>query len=129
MPKFSKSSLSKLETCHDDLQKVFKEVIKHVDCTIIEGHRGEERQNKLCDEGKSKVRFPNGRHNASPSRAVDVMAYPIDWNDRERNTLFAGYVIGLARGMGITLRWGGDWDSDFNLKENFFDDHPHFELK
>ncbi len=129
MPKFSKSSLSKLETCHDDLQKVFKEVIKHVDCTIIEGHRGEERQNKLCDEGKSKVRFPNGRHNASPSRAVDVMAYPIDWNDRERNTLFAGYVIGLARGMGVTLRWGGDWDSDFNLKENFFDDHPHFELK
>lgn len=129
MPKFSKSSLSKLETCHDDLQKVFKEVIKHVDCTIIEGHRGEERQNKLCDEGKSKVRFPNGRHNASPSRAVDVMAYPIDWNDRERNTLFAGYVIGLARGMGVTLRWGGDWDSDFNLKENLFDDHPHFELK
>tara|TARA_Y100001973_G_scaffold81816_1_gene120710 strand:- start:1800 stop:2189 length:390 start_codon:yes stop_codon:yes gene_type:complete len=129
VPKFSKSSLSKLETCHDDLQKVFKEVIKHVDCTIIEGHRGEERQNKLCDEGKSKVRFPNGRHNASPSRAVDVMAYPIDWNDRERNTLFAGYVIGLARGMGVTLRWGGDWDSDFNLKENFFDDHPHFELK
>ena len=129
MPKFSKSSLSKLETCHDDLQKVFKEVIKHVDCTIIAGHRGEERQNKLCDEGKSKVRFPNGRHNASPSRAVDVMAYPIDWNDRERNTLFAGYVIGLARGMGVTLRWGGDWDSDFNLKENFFDDHPHFELK
>ena len=129
MPKFSKSSLSKLETCHDDLQKVFKEVIKHVDCTIIEGDRGEERQNKLCDEGKSKVRFPNGRHNASPSRAVDVMAYPIDWNDRERNTLFAGYVIGLTRGMGVTLRWGGDWDSDFNLKENFFDDHPHFELK
>lgn len=129
MPKFSKSSLSKLETCHDDLQKVFKEVIKHVDCTIIEGHRGEERQNKLCDEGKSKVRFPNGRHNASPSCAVDVMAYPIDWDDRERNTLFAGYVIGLARGMGVTLRWGGDWDSDFNLKENFFDDHPHFELK
>tara|TARA_R100001443_G_scaffold90_1_gene321 strand:+ start:7320 stop:7709 length:390 start_codon:yes stop_codon:yes gene_type:complete len=129
VPKFSKSSLSKLETCHDDLQKVFKEVIKHVDCTIIEGHRGEERQNKLCDEGKSKVRFPNGRHNASPSCAVDVMAYPIDWDDRERNTLFAGYVIGLARGMGVTLRWGGDWDSDFNLKENFFDDHPHFELK
>jgi hypothetical protein len=129
VPKYSKSSLAKLDTCHDDLQKVFKEVIKHVDCTIIEGHRGEERQNRLCDEGKSKVRFPNGRHNAIPSRAIDVMAYPIDWADRERNTLFAGFVIGLAHGMGINLRWGGDWDSDFNLKENFFDDHPHFELK
>ena len=129
MPRFGKKSRKNLATCHKDLQDLFNEVIKHVDCSILEGHRGKEGQNKAYDEGKSKVRFPNGRHNASPSRAVDVMAYPIDWNDRERNTLFAGYVIGLARGMGVTLRWGGDWDSDFNLKENFFDDHPHFELK
>jgi hypothetical protein len=31
--------------------------------------------------------------------------------------------------MGIELRWGGDWDQDFEVKDNRFDDFPHFELK
>ena len=106
MPKFGKSSLKRLETCDKRLQEVFNEVIKYVDCSILEGHRGEERQNRFVDEGKSKVRFPNGRHNAKPSRAVDVTPYPVDWDDRERQTLFAGFVLGVARGMGINLRRG-----------------------
>ena len=59
---------------------------------------------------------------------VDVVAYPIDWNDRERQTLFAGYVLGLAKSMGITLRWGGDWDRDTDVQDNKFDDLMHFEL-
>ena len=29
---------------------------------------------------------------------------------------------------GIPLRWGGDWDVDTELKDNDFDDLPHFEL-
>ena len=72
MPKFGRSSRERLATCDDRLQKVFNEVIKYIDCSVLEGHRGEERQNKLCDEGKSKVRYPDGRHNANPSNAVDV---------------------------------------------------------
>lgn len=128
MAKYGSSSKRRLSTCHDDLQRVFNEVIKYVDCSILEGHRGEEKQNEYFEKGNSKVKFPNGRHNANPSMAVDVMAYPIDWEDRERNTLFAGFVLGMAKSMGVNLRWGGDWDSDFNLKENYFDDHPHFEL-
>ena len=128
MPKFGKSSLKRLATCDKRLQRVFNEVIKYIDCSVLEGHRGEERQNKLCEEGKSKVRFPDGRHNAMPSRAVDVTPYPVDWNDRERQTLFAGFVLGLARGMGYTLRWGGDWDFDWEVNDNKFDDFPHFEV-
>ena len=31
----------------------------------------------------------------NPSRAVDVVPYPIDWDDRERFHLFAGFVIAL----------------------------------
>ena len=54
MPSFSGRSKEKLASCHPDLQKVFNEVIKHIDCTIIEGHRGEERQNRFADEGKRK---------------------------------------------------------------------------
>ena len=129
MPKFGRKSKERLATCHEDLQKVFNEVIKYVDCSVLEGHRGEERQNRFVDEGKSKVRFPNGRHNAMPSNAVDITPYPVDWDDRERFHLFAGFVIGVARGMGITLRWGGDWDMDFQVMDNRFDDFPHFEIK
>ena len=78
MPRFGKRSNVNLASCDERLQKVFNEVIKHVDCSVLEGHRGEERQNKLQEEGKSKVRYPDGRHNASPSNAVDVAPYPID---------------------------------------------------
>ena len=70
-----------------------------------------------------------GRHNSSPRRAVDVTPYPVDWADRERQTLFAGFVLGIARSMGIKLRWGGDWDMDFQVMDNRFDDFPHFELR
>ena len=129
MAKFGKASKSKLLTCHEDLQTVFNEVIKYVDCSILEGHRSGERQDKLFEEGKTKVKYPNGRHNASPSRAVDVAPYPIDWDDRERFHLFAGFVLGIARSMGITLRWGGDWNMNFKVDDNKFDDFPHFELK
>ena len=129
MPRFGRRSKERLATCDNRLQDVFNEVIKHVDCSVLEGQRDEERQNKLFDEGKTKVRFPNGRHNASPSRAVDVTPYPVDWDDRERQTLFAGFVLGIARSMGIKLRWGGDWDMDFEVQDNRFDDFPHFEIK
>ena len=108
---------------------LFKEVIRYVDCSILEGHRGQDRQDSLYEEGKTKVKYPRGRHNASPSRAVDVVPYPVDWKDRERMTLFAGFVLGIASQMGINIRWGGDWDQDFEVKDNMFDDFPHFELK
>ena len=129
MPRFGKKSREGLATCEKDLQMVFNEVIKYVDCSILEGNRSKDRQNKLYDEGKTKVRYPNGRHNASPSKAVDVTPYPVDWEDRERQTFFAGFVLGVANQMGVTLRWGGDWDQDFEVKDNRFDDFPHFELK
>tara|TARA_R110002012_G_scaffold8925_2_gene41075 strand:- start:30 stop:422 length:393 start_codon:yes stop_codon:yes gene_type:complete len=129
MPRYSKKSKGRLKSCDKRLQDVFNEVIKHVDCSILEGHRSKERQNKLYDEGRTKVKYPNGRHNSSPSKAVDVTPYPVDWEDRERQTLFAGFVIGIARGMGIRLRWGGDWDMDFQVMDNRFDDFPHFEVR
>ena len=129
MPHFGKTSKKRLSTCDDRLQKVFNEVIKHVDCSVLEGHREKDRQNKLYEEGKTKVKYPNGRHNRQPSSAVDVTPYPVDWKDRERQTLFAGFVIGVASQMNINLRWGGDWDQDFQVVDNRFDDFPHFELK
>ncbi len=128
MPSFSGRSRMKLQTCHEDLQQVFDAVVQYFDCTILEGRRGEERQNFLFDSGQSKVRWPDGKHNASPSMAVDVAPYPIDWEDRERFVLFAGFVLGVARAQGIRLRWGGDWDMNWDSSETSFFDAPHYEL-
>ena len=128
MPSFGKSSQDKLATCDPRLQKVFNEVIKYFDCTVIEGHRGEEAQNKAFAEGKSKQKYPQGKHNKTPSLAADVLPYPIDWNDTNRMRYFAGFVVGIAATMGIKLRWGGDWNQNTELKDNSFNDLPHFEL-
>jgi len=129
MPSFSQTSKDKLATCDARLQRVFTEVIKHFDCTILEGHRGEEAQNLAFATGKSQKQWPNGNHNSMPSKAVDVTPYPVDWTDRERMTLFAGFVMGIAQGMGIDIRWGGDWNENTKVKDNSFDDLPHFEVK
>ena len=129
MPKFGKTSRKRLKTCDEDLQALFEEVVKYFDCSVIEGHRNEARQNKAFEDGNSKVKFPKGRHNSKPSKAVDVAPYPIDWEDRERMTYFAGFVKGIAYMMGIPIRWGGDWNNNTILKDNNFDDLPHFELR
>ena len=128
MAKFGKTSRERLGTCEKDLQLLFKEVVRNFDCSIVCGHRGEKDQNEAYKRGNSKVKYPRGRHNATPSRAVDVAPYPIDWTDRDRFHYFAGYVKGVASQMGIKILWGGDWDNDTDLKDNAFDDLVHFEL-
>ena len=129
MPRFGKRSIGRLQTCDQKLQELFYEVVKHFDCSIIEGHRGEERQNKAFADGKSKVKYPNGKHNKFPSVAVDVAPYPIDWSDRDRFHYFGGFVLGVAKQMGMNIRWGGDWNQDTETKDNKFDDLVHFEIK
>ena len=129
MPRFSAHSEAQLGTCHPDLQRLFREVIKHYDCIVLEGHRGKEDQERYVREGKSKVHWPNGNHNATPSNAADVAPYPVNWRDRERFYYFGGFVKGVAAELGIDIRWGGDWDSDDDLHDQTFFDLPHFELQ
>ena len=126
--KFSRKSKDILNTCHEDLQAVFFQVVRQFDCTIIGGHRGKKEQNALCDAGKSKLRWPKSKHNTDPSGGVDVAPYPINWQDLNRFRFFAGYVVGMAHSMGIVLRWGGDWDSDTELSDNRFNDLCHYEI-
>jgi len=130
--KFSKRSKEKLEEAHPDLQRLFNEVIKHVDCTVICGHRGEKEQNQAFVEGKSKLKYPQGKHNKIPAMAVDVAPYypdtKIRWKDAKGFIHFAGFVRGVASQMGINIRCGADWDSDFDLLDETFVDLPHFEL-
>ena len=92
------------------------------------GHRNQEDQEEMYEQGRSQLRYPKSKHNSLPSKAVDVAPYPIDWNDRERFTLFAGFVLGTAETMGVKLRWGGDWNRNWETADNSFDDLVHFEL-
>ena len=129
MPRFGTRSKSRLHTCDGRLIELFNKVVKEFDCTVIEGHRGKDAQNKAYNKGNSKLKFPNGKHNKSPSVAVDVAPYPIDWKDRDRFHYFGGYVLGIAKSLGLNIRWGGDWDQDTQTKDNNFDDLVHFEIK
>ena len=129
MPRFGRTSKKRLNTCDEDLVYLFNEVIKYFDCSVLGGHRGKKLQNKYFKEGKSKLEFPAGNHNQKPSKAVDVVPYPVDFNDRERMTYFAGFVKGMAAVLGIPIRWGGDWNNNTEVKDNNFDDLPHFELR
>lgn len=128
MPEFSERSKKNLETCHPKLQQIFGMVIKHVDCTIICGYRGKEAQGEAYRTGNSNKEFPNSKHNANPSWAVDVAPYPINWNNKERFYMFAGFVRGVASSLGIKIRCGADWDGDFETSDQSFFDLPHFEL-
>lgn len=128
MPSYSQVSRSRLATCDERLQRVFNVVIQHRDCSILCGHRGQAEQDEALRTGKSKLGWPKSNHNALPSRAVDAAPYPIDWTDLDRFRVFAGFVLGVAAGMGITLRWGGDWDSDGTNRDQTFHDLPHFEV-
>lgn len=78
MPSFSRKSLSKLNTCDERLQRIFMEVIKKEDCTILCGTRSKEDQNMMYKTHRSKLKYPQSKHNRLPSKAVDVAPYPID---------------------------------------------------
>ena len=132
MPSFSQSSLDKLNSADPKLQMVMKEVIRHIDCTILCGHRGKEDQDHAVASGASKTPWPTSKHNSTPSRAIDVAPYPIDWSNKgkvlARFYYLAGYIKSVADSMGVQLRWGGDWDGDIDFSDQTFDDLPHFEL-
>ena len=129
MPAFGKRSKAHLETCHIDLQKVLNSaILDGPDFAVICGHRGKEEQDQAVNQGFSKARFPNSKRNQKPSIAVDVVPYPVDWNDRDRFVALAKHILARAERTGVKLRWGGDWDGDGDWKDERFLDMPHFEL-
>ena len=128
MPKFSKRSLKILELVDSDLRKVLVNSIQITDFRVVCGHRGEDDQNKAYSFGKSKLPFPKSKHNKLPAKAVDIVPYPVDWNDLKRFYYLAGVVKACAENLGIKIRWGGDFNRDGNLNNDNFIDLPHFEL-
>ena len=128
MPSFSAASRAKLDTCDVRLQELCETVIQHYDFTVLEGYRSNERQDEMFRQGKSKLRAGKSKHNRNPSLAVDLAPYPIDWNNAARFYLLAGMMFQVAYDLNVTLRWGGDWDRDWDHQDQTFFDLPHFEI-
>jgi len=120
--------MDKLDTVHPDLKELFIELIKYVDVKIIYGHRGKKEQNDLLRQSRSTKKYPDSKHNSTPSMAVDFAPYPIDWVDERRFYFVAGLLWGLAEGLGLKIRLGADWDGDGNIKNQNFNDLGHIEL-
>jgi peptidoglycan L-alanyl-D-glutamate endopeptidase CwlK len=124
MAKLGAGSLAKLGECHPDLQRVVRRAVElmpaGLDLTVLCGWRGQVEQEKAFREGKSRLHFPESRHNSWPSAAVDLAPFPIDWNDRAAFVLLASYVLAAAADLGVRVTWGGHWRG--------FPDFPHFEL-
>jgi peptidoglycan LD-endopeptidase CwlK len=132
MPKFGTKSTERLNTVHPDLQEILNECIKYVDFSIVEGHRGQVAQDHYYNTGKSKVKYPDGKHNKTPAQAVDIVPYhnnTWDWKDLERFKNIIYFIKGVAFAKGIELRLGIDWDNDFENRDHTFHDYPHIELR
>ena len=98
------------------LQRVFNTAIKLglIDITIIQSIRDREEQNEYYDSGKSKVEWPNGKHNilkeGDKSDAIDAAPYvngEVSWNPKHCIYL-AGIVCAVGTWLGIKIRWGGN---------------------
>lgn len=127
MYKYSARSEKNLTEAHQDLQTLFRTVIKYRDCSIICGHRGEMEQNAAYDRGHSKLRYPKSKHNKMPSLAVDVIPYPFKgWSNIDQFKEFSNFVKGIAvmlKAYGAIendIEYGGDWN---------WKDYPHWQIK
>lgn len=133
MAKFGNHSLEQLATCHPNLQKVLTEAIKYFDFRVEEGFRGQAAQHRAFLEGNSKLDWPHGNHNKTPSTAADCYPFPVDFSENPKNLqrfcVMAGVIHAVAQQLGIKIRWGGDWNQNWDMRdEPNFRDLPHIEL-
>lgn len=135
---FSQHSLEQLATLHPDLKIICSYAISRHDFKVLEGHRDQAAQDKAFAEGKSKLKWPQSKHNSNPSMAMDLLPFVngkfIGWEDAKQWQYFGGLVIGWADALytmgeiGHRLRWGHDFNGNNDLDDQRFVDAPHFEL-
>ncbi len=120
MPHFGTRSTRELDTCDKRIKKVLNEAIKHYDFSVLKGTRGKTEQNRAYQEGASQLMFPHSKHNSSPSQAVDIVPYPVDWNDKQRFHDLNEVIKKACNKVGEDdMNWGFDlWGWDM----------PHYQL-
>lgn len=132
MPNFSNISQVRLDSCDYRLVKVCKRAIEIIDFTVIYGFRGKKEQDEAFASGHSQKKWPSSLHNHSPSRAIDLTPYPIDWSDKPkaiaRFYLLGGVMMSVSNELSIPIRAGWDWNKNFDPRDERFMDLGHYEL-
>lgn len=124
--KFSKNSMRNLKELHYILRRIALSALEAgvIDFAIIDAYRDRQKQNKYFHDGKSKVQFPNSKHNRYPAEAMDLQPYingkystdPKDYERLHDVIMTAAHFLGYKN----IIEWGGDWKT---LK-----DSPHYQL-
>lgn len=136
--RFGTRSKAVRATLHCDLQAIVDKALSYgiYDFGLTCGHRTVEQQQQLFAEGKTHIDGISrlGKHNQTPSEAVDFIPSPGEinginvWSDKQRFAVIAGLLMAAAAELGIKVRWGGDWDGDGNNADSRLHDMPHLEL-
>ncbi len=139
MPSFGSKSRLRLISCHADVQIIMNRVIQQFDCSILEGYRSNELQAQYFRDKLSKKRAGTSLHNRTPSMAWHALPWfdtkpHVDWKHTSSMYHLAGYIRGVAAEMLLAgeithaVRYGGDWDRDFDVRERQWQDLAHYEL-
>ena len=131
--KLGKTSLARLQGVDETLVNVVKRAIEisEVDFTVLEGVRTLERQRELYAQGRTapgKIVTWTMKSRHIEGKAVDLVPYPLDWNDLEKFNKIKDAMFQAARELDVNLRWGDDWDGDGKYREKGEYDSPHFEI-
>lgn len=131
--KLGKTSLARLQGVDETLVNVVKRAIEisEVDFSVLEGVRTLERQRELYAQGRTapgKIVTWTMKSKHIDGKAVDLVPYPLDWNDLEKFNKIKDAMFQAARELDVNLRWGADWDGDGNYREKGEYDSPHFEI-
>jgi len=131
-------SIAKLKTVRHSLHRVCERALGYgiMDASVIQGVRGRTEQNHYYDTGKSKVRWPDSKHNIQElvelSAAVDIAPFidgKVSW-DELHCCVWAGLMLAAAKEEGIDLRWGGCWSGEpGDIGKQSLNDYVHFEVK
>ena len=147
----SQKSLDKLVGVDERLQRVVKRAIQlsKQDFMVLEGVRT--RQQCMVNYGKGRTiaqcvakgvpaQYANPKaakvtwlNNPFASKhvngkAVDLVPYPVDWNDLKKFDVIAQAMLQASKELSIPIRWGADWDNDGKPRERGESDSPHFEI-
>ena len=117
-----KTSMSRLKGVDEQLVNIVKRAIEisDVDFTVLEGVRTLERQRELYAQGRTapgKIVTWTMKSKHIEGKAVDLVPYPLDWNDLEKFNKIKDAMFQAAKELDVNLRWGADWDGDGNYRE------------
>ena len=136
MPRFGRTSMSRLDGVHPILVDVCLRAVTIMDCSVVYGVRDMTEQRHMVAIGASRTMKSNhviATNSTGYGHAVDLMPYPMsDWEYLAPFHTLGGVVLAVAHEMGLkdTIRWGGAWrgGTDVN-KKGEYQDLMHFEIR